>query len=678
MRFYGREGILARIEGLVQVPRDTERRPLLLVEGNGGSGRSELAAEALRRWSPRAPAALVDGLRFDLGTGEHSAATPVRLVLGEMMRQFQRAPHGYSVRWGRMSLLLVAMQKEVDTTDASGGEKEMLDRLAKHGRSALLADLLDWFMSLPISVQAGPASVRVDIGPAARAIARSILGGLSVAWRGSAKGWSAELAWIAPPGMERDPRNAIGELIRISRIAGQRDEQHRREVDSLLMRAFLADITESASRLRGRPYNFLLVLDNSDSLVGQDFLQMLCETRRELFHGDYRHDPLTVVAVGGLVVLPDLAAGAPGGGPADAAWAAAVTRVRLDDLPEECMGSLRREYPCGADHVYPTGPSRDHLVHRLTGGHCQAAKAIFERLPLLDPKLPLNLDELLGAPWTEDFLGIAATGQTLSSRGGRRNPDSEVAGRILTTIIKGLTPDRVLKPLLVRDLVTLAAGRTIDEARTLRGRLLMSPPADQDTLFSGPLWSHLTPDGCLAMIPVTRHLLLRELQARDQNSIIGWEKVFGTLQERAEERERERAKDGSLPSPAARADRMHRRLALGEITSVVEELASLVRQVDEATWLSHLDAATATPAPIRLAPSHEPPAAMRDLRRNIYQLAYAHQQESDTWHNNSQQLHNWYSELGAAYIRITDHVPADWTIIHQRAQYYLALAARIA
>ncbi len=105
---------------------------------------------------------------------------------------------------------------------------------------------------------------------------------------------------------------------------------------------------------------------------------------------------------------------------------------------------------------------------------------------------------------------------------------SGLAQRVLHVIAAGLTPHGVAFPELVHDLVTLSAARHRDEARRLRGRLITAK-VNREQLFSDVLWAHPTPDGRLGMVPVARHLLLRELAARPS----GPRGQAGTLSSRA-------------------------------------------------------------------------------------------------------------------------------------------------
>jgi len=670
MGFYGREPILARVDELLVVTpgsqAEVRSRPSLLIEGCGGSGRSELLAEISRRWSQSTPTASKDSGEFKLAAGQNSDVTAVKVILSTMMRQFQDAVPGYRVRWARMSLLLIAMTAPIQTGSPATDERELLDRLAAYKDPAMLAQVLTWFMDLPLSITVGVGPVQVDM----LAIAKTIIRGLgSSGRRHPEKAWSAELGWLAPPGQQTQPQAALTKLIRLSRIANETAPAQRREVDGLLTNAFLSDLAESAARIHRRPYNFLLLLDNADSAVGWDFLKVLGRTRREDYRRDYGLDPLVVVAAGGDARWLENADVTPDGNPVSVVRAGDVTRVRLEDLSQEHMPRLLAEYPWGADYLEPAAHVVCHLVYRLTAGHCQASRLVLHELQQ-DPGLARNLDGLLGSPWTESLGRPGGTDRAI--------PDEEVSQRVLNSLVRALTPQRMLTDTMLRDLVTLAAARHVDEARQLRG-LLMTDRVDLERLFSEVLWSHPTPDGYLAMLPVARHLLLRELASRDPMSVISWESVFGSLRKRDADRETARRAGDLAPETAGeRADRLHHLLAPGKITEAVSELTTMVHSVEESAWLACLDAVTVTPAPDRLQPPASPPDPVTGLPRTVHQLTAAHQRLSDRWGNDAQQLHSLYSTTGYAYIRLAADAPDSWRIIAQRAEYYLALAREIA
>ena len=581
-----------------------------------------------------------------------------------MMRQFQGAVPGYRVRWGRMSLLLIAMSAPIRTGSQAEDEKELLSRLAAYKDPARLADILTRFTDLPMSIMVGLGPVQVDMW----AVAKMIVKGLGLSGRHPERAWSAELEWLAPPGKQAQPQAALQKLIWLSRISGVDNP----EADGLLMNAFLSDLAESAARIRGRPYNFLLLLDNADSDVGWDFLEVLGRTRREDYRGDYDPDPLVVVAAGGGARWLEMPDAAPEGRPVSAVQPGDVDRIRLEGLSWEHMPGLLAEYPLprGADRGQLKPARVRRLVYRLTAGHCLASRLMLGELRR-DPEFAGSLDQFLGEPWTESLARPDGTSVVI--------PDEEVSQRVLNSVVRGLTPERTLTGSMLRDLVTLAAARHVHEARQLRGLLLTTDRDARQRLFCDVLWAHSTPDGDPAMLPVARHLLLRELASRDPASLISWESVFRTLQERAAEPHSAlRAVAATPQANDGRTNDLHHLLATGRITEVVSVLTAMVPSADEPEWLACLDAVTVTAAPARLVGPVSPEDSVTGLRRTVHFLTDAHQRLSDRWSTNAEQLRELYRRTGYAYVQLIEYAPADWRIIGQRADYYLALAREIA
>jgi hypothetical protein len=678
--FYGRESLLKRAGEMIVVSNGNHvlansTNPILIVEGCGGSGRSELITQIARRWAASAPTAKLDALAFKRPPGQKSEPTAVTVLIGSTMCQFTDAVPGYKVSWNRMSLMLIAMAETISVNVPDGGEREMVARITKASRDhRILEDQLGWLMSLPLSVPVPAGVVTVDVGPLAKSVTEQVIKALSRAIRHLEQRRQSALSWFAPPGEEGNSHAAVRELIRFSRIAGEaagaQDSAQRLQADSLLMNAFLCDLAESAARLRGRPNNFVLLLDNADCLAGEELLAAVARSRREMFRGPVRLDPLTVIAAGGKPRVLDQVSLAAGDRKPGVEDRADVVRLRLDDLSASEIAQLMSEYPWGVADIDPPAHVVAHLVYLLTGGHCLASRLVLKELQL-NPRLASDLNRLLGAPAAGR---IEAAGETDAARGAPIG----VAQRVLHVIAAGLTPHGAALPDFLHDLVSLCAARHRDEARRLRGRLLTTT-VHREQLFSDVLWSHPTPDGRQAMVPVARHLLLRELAARPQ-SVVSWESLFEHLHTKPDE---EQPRDHILspvaaPAPDAnRVDRLHHLLALGMVATVADEMAALVPCCPEETWLTWLDSITVTPVPERLTPAGLP-ADVAGLRRNVFQLVTALQQISDPCRHTQKRLHELYSKVSSAYINMTEHAPAHWQIIANRAENFRARANQIA
>ncbi len=680
--FYGREQILARAGEMIAVNNLHPDSPksMLIIEGCGGSGRSALISEIAERWAAHAPTAKLDALTLKRPPGQEAAPTAVTILLGSAMRQFTDRVPGYKVSWGRLSLMLIAMAKPVSMTALDGGEQEMLGRLASASRDhSVLENLFEWFMNLPLSIPVTAGVVTVDVGPLARSATEQVVRRMGRSARHPEQRWQPALSWFAPQG---DWHAAIRELIRFSLIAGnsagERDSARRLQADSLLMNAFLSDLAESAAELRGRPNNFAVLLDNADCPAGEDFLAAVARARREMFRWPAAADPLAVIAAGGKPRVVDQSTLAASDGESGADDRPDVLRLRLDGLSSSEIMWLTGEYPWSAAEIDPPRHVIAHLVYLLTGGHCLASRLVLKELQL-DPDLAADLNRLLGLP------EAGRTGQhgEEAAEAEQRVPGG-VAQRVLHVIAAGLAPHGVALPQFSHDLVTLSAARHRDEARRLRGRLLTAK-VDREQLFSDVLWSHPTPDGRLAMVPVARHLLLRELAARPRLSEVCWESLFEGLsktqgkpgQGQAAEGERQPAAPPDARPGAQPVDRLHHRLALGEAAAVAGELAGLAPDSPEETWLAWLDAMTVTPVPQRLAITGLP-ASADGLQRNVYQLITALQQLADTCGHSRDRLYELYSRISSVYTNLIEHVPAHWHLIASRAESFRVRANQIA
>jgi len=681
--FYGREQILAQVSDLITVHNYNRGsthsiKPLLIVEGCGGSGRSELIAEIARLWAGKAPTAKVNALAYKPAPGQKSVPTAVTVLLGATMRQFTDSVPGYKVTWGRMSLMLLAMATPVSSTAPDGGEQEMRSRLAAASRDQrVLERLFGWLMNLSLSIPVTAGPVTVDVGTLASSVATQVAKGLSRSARHPEERWQPALSWFAPPGEEKNTGAALRELIRFSHITGEKASAQRLQADSLLTNAFLSDLADSAAHLHGRrPNNWVLLLDNADCPAGEDLLAAIVRARRELFRWPAGLDPLTVIATGGKPRVLDQVSLSPADGAPGVEDRPDVVRLRLDDLEFPHLVRVMAEYPWGPADIDPPAHVVAHLVARLTAGHCLASRLVFKELQF-NPKLAAHLDQLLGLP-------AAARPASAHHQEAEERTPSGVAQRVLDVIAAGLTPHRRASRNLLLDLVTLSAARHRDEARRLHGRLLTAE-ADQEQLYSDVLWSHPTPDGHLAMVPVARHLLLRELAARDPkwDRETSWESLFRYLRGGQNDKDRPTAAtpatpEGRIPEPDDhQADRLHHLLALGEAATVAGKLTALVPACAEATWLRCLDAITVTPVPKRLPPA-ELPEQVTGLQRNLFQLITALQQAADTCGTDPQRLHDLYSKIGFSYIHMIEHTPAHWRIIVNRAESYRVLAAQIA
>jgi hypothetical protein len=681
VNFYGREGLMSLAERLIKVDGGSlvtpgGSRPILLVEGCGGSGRSALLQAIAARWDSQAPTARVNSLAVLRGMtpadpGGHEAGggrdfvlaretagklkpSPVRLVLSEMMRDYAIELPGYRVSWPRVLLTLIAMQGPVDTGDPAKEKAIMLERLNTYKDDVLLTDVVEGFLTLAGSVQGIPGPV--NIGQLARDLVKPLVRRMRRSRWQARKSWGPALAWFAPPGSRDGTNTGVLELIRLSQMAVLPDDAFRREVDRMLMKAFLADLGECVAEIPQRPCNFLLLLDDADSAPGREFLTMLVETRLDLFQPGAPPDPLTVIAAGGEIGALRLPDGPPGQAFADPEGsddAREWLRVSLDGLTRSDVTHMFREPPRHAGNLGLAEAVVTHVVCRLTAGHALATQLVLEKLRLA-PALAEDLGRLLGKP------GLG--------------PKDRIGQVILNRLVAGLSSRRTMLASYREDLVTLAAARNREEALSLSDRLT-SRRAER-VLLTETLWAHSTVDGTPGMVPVARYLLLRELAERDADPAgrggSGWSAVFSQLLKSAEEQD-------------DLAGRLHHALALGQVTTVTAELAGRLGDPALPSWLNLLDAVVATPGLGRRAelPPAEPASSglagvVEQPGESVLGLVAALCRLADPAESNPQELHKLYSAASNHYLDISAYRKAEQTLIDQRAKYYGELAGMIA
>jgi hypothetical protein len=158
----------------------------------------------------------------------------------------------------------------------------------------LLGDLVDASGALAKNVP--------GVGPVGPALAK--VAALMIVKRLRTAGWPARLSWRdalawfghRDQGLHHDPVRA---LIRLS-VQAQSDRAGvRYEVDDLLVGALLADMQASLDRVVARPWNAVVVLDNSDAPMATWFVTALVRVRQNLAARGAPPDPVTVVAASG-------------------------------------------------------------------------------------------------------------------------------------------------------------------------------------------------------------------------------------------------------------------------------------------------------------------------------------------------------------------------------------------
>ncbi|WP_158884762.1 hypothetical protein [Amycolatopsis anabasis] len=356
--FVGRSSLLTLLDELVRVPAGGEARPVLVLRGCGGCGRTALLEKAYETWRDRTPAVLVRPLA--LGEGA------VRPVMVAMMLGLSQG----AVAFPRFVLAQIAIRENF--AGLSHDQARMRLRSALHGlrdRAALL-DFLR-YLARAAGVPAEPNRL------AEGAVARLLRGRRMVRFT-----WRRAQEWFGhqDQGFRFDPERV---LIQLGIQAGSRNPAVRRGVDDLLVTALLAD-------LRSSPANALVLLDDGEVPAAMSVTRSLLRVRRALaaVPGNREQglpDPLTLVTTGGGADTPD-----------------GVLAVPVPDLPAGEVLLLAR------NHVWPDelgAASIAAAVYRLTRGHPEATAFLLRKLND-EPHLVDDLDAALRSPGPEPGIPV--------------------------------------------------------------------------------------------------------------------------------------------------------------------------------------------------------------------------------------------------------------------------------
>ncbi|MGW8379098.1 hypothetical protein [Streptomyces sp. ODS28] len=612
MPYAGRTGLLAlmdeliREEGGPRIPADVQR-PVVLLDGIGGSGRSHVLERIRTRWAGVAPVAHVSPL-----TVEDEPAS-LRTVLRAVMLHLSGESAGYGLSFPRVVLAHIAMAEPIDSGDARQDVDTLQKRIAAHREQDSLARLLE-----PLITDAAGA-LGLPVANTAVEVVRRLRGSR---WR-ARLAWNESLEWFRhqDQGFQHDPRRA---LVLLSRQAARGDGAVRQDVDHLLMSAFLADLRESLARAENHPAKAVVLLDDGDALSARAFLRTFLQVREELRQRGTPGDPLVLVTTRGRETCPGVlgagvgaesgSSGSGSGGEGRSSWReSSLERLTPEDIPRPGTGLCVVLEGFTRNDVQQMVRARlwpedlgtavvTEAVHRLTGGHAEAVTRILALLSD-EPELLDRLGDVLTRPLAE-----SAPGTTLEEH-------------LVDKFAVGLGPGRRVDRRLREDVVTLAAARDQREARWLTQRLPDRFHHADALLTSPALWPEQHPDGQWGMTPFVRLLLLRALAARAEaeperygeaatERPPTWREAFGALRDRA-------ARDREL------APRLSCDLSLGNADPVVTELLALLPESAPEEWLATYDVVREAPCPdgIPATAAEGPRQVLTDLLRA--EIAYA-------------------------------------------------------
>jgi hypothetical protein len=576
-------------ERLVRRPGTHTAPPTVLLLGPRGSGKTTLLGH-LTHWAARAPVA-----HLDFAALGRIGAKPIDVLARLAFDLNEKKPDFPRLAFPTFGLLLIAVSTRVDLSSRERAVQQMKEALAAqaprrdHGGSPQLQGVLEALAETAATALGAP---NWAIAPALR-----LLPGWGEDWAGLRV--RRRLARIRREGGSRP---VDGFVVTLNRLYHESERTERHEAEEVLFDAFLADLERSYHSRRGdhdRTSNCLLLLDNAETTLGDDFLDLLLRAREKAGFTD----PLLTLAT--AAARPEaLARREPGGIPRPGAYLCcweqprSFTPVPVDDTL--AVGQLRdldvREVSRIAETVLRTGPSDGALpdtddgvrwlgwlVHQLTHGQPAATAAVFEALRDADRTVP----------WDERLRDLF---------------DPALVTRLLDRLLPADTGDQ-LRTMLARSAAAVNLGQA--GAATELWREAGDAVGGHFARFSGdPLRTmHLSTGDPLTdgsdetLHPLLRFLLLRELTAQDGTSD-AWDAAHTAMSLRA----------------AVRVDNGHpeeewlvayHELASGHLEAAVGYLDARFDRLPAEKWCTEL-------CRLRRAPVRTPGGALPDSPRRHF------------------------------------------------------------
>ncbi len=496
--------------------------PVFLLEGPVGSGKTTTLGNIHRQWRDRAPVVLVSNVGADV------EPFTVAVAVADELKRRAAVP---TIAFRRLFLGVAALRAPGDLA-ARDLEKFLAHRdTVMQGVDTVVGAARRTVVTSPVP----------EAGKVLPAIGLAMVSPLTWALRKRHSSYS----WFAT---EMDTKTSVQGLVELNQwgVAGNRSA-----VNSLLMRAFLADLRTPFTSWRNSQKltsNVVLLLDDVDLAGGRRFLECLLAERGRHRTKHAEGDPIMVVATSGTRAAdgdePLFGRGEPASIPS-----VALLSGRSDDRAEP--------------EVAPPGMtvSAERLCRALAGNHpwgLDQLRRIARGAASL--AVDLHVGSLLSAE-----LAVTATERFL---GGERG---ELRGDLVTC--SAVHPGDPLAAAYEAALEAVAGGPADRERaaeRTYRSRRVQE-------FFWRKLWA--APQS-RSLQPFFRQVLLCELSRREDTHTDSWNRVFARLR-------------------LVHGDRSvwynHYLLAEGSgLAQVVGDLQRRLHRVDAARrWLDNLDCVTA-------------------------------------------------------------------------------------
>ncbi|MFF8785316.1 ATP-binding protein [Streptomyces sp. NPDC015125] len=366
-------------ELLVRTPGSRPELPATLLLGPRGSGKTTVLRH-LADWARRAPVA-----RLDLAALGQEGRKPIDVLaalvfqLNEKKRDFAR------LRFPAFGLLTIAVAAQMEAADRDAAVRQMEAALV--GPPSSRSEVINQLATYAATVLGAPTAVTAAL-PLLPEWRRHWVR-LRVRW---------QLARIRR--RSRGGGSVDGFLIDLNQRYGDREEAERQRAEAVLFDAFLDDLRRAYGSRGGdkrRTTQCLVLLDNVDSPLGNDFLKALLDARRKAG----APDPLLVLATAGSypAALEGFAFGGPRRpGVLPGRWPAQEERFvperivkglmvgRLRDLLRHEVEQQAKEVLRSAGRRVPV-PAADNgvqwlgwVVHELTRGHPAGTAQLLEAL----------------------------------------------------------------------------------------------------------------------------------------------------------------------------------------------------------------------------------------------------------------------------------------------------------
>ncbi len=525
------------------------RHPVLVLEGARGCGKTALVDALVQRFEQRVPVARIDF--------ERNRAATVPEVLSAIAFQLGNTCERYgSLEFSRLAIGRLVMEAELPGSRPK----------ARAEVQRLLSAHVDIDAIRPI-LRDTAGAIAVLLAPDGAAVQAPARLGIEVVLRVIRRVRALSPEWYAHQdrGLRKNPLDALVDLNTWTR------EGHTIQVNELLWNALLADLRHEFQKSKHAfemTLNCVMLLDNTDTPLGQDFVNGLVEARKSrLVRGTDSADPVTAVATS----RGELLAGVHGPGlveyvgpESDADLAVEVNdepnwwcHFVLRDLSEREAGVLVSALPPNPDgHVQSIANHQlTSMVYRLTDGHPSSTALLVDAMR----EHPLEHGDALTR-----LLDLPEPG---------RDPDRlPLVDRLRQRLLGEFTEDTY------EDLVTCAAASRKQHASLLaaRGDLLIGG-INSYREIAPVLW----PASGGAGPDVLRRLLLLQLAARDGAEAPDWTKVHEWFLARCDQ---DGDEEGSL----------HYAMANGDITIASEGLRQRLAD-DSADWVRLLRSVTSMP-----------------------------------------------------------------------------------